>query len=81
MGCNWVMPGSTGEGFDSCDGDAAFPPGVYPVGSAGSGTTSTFAQRYTGTADGAPYTIGYTSTPEAAFSVSFLLAHSESWVR
>ena len=28
--------------FTSCDADAAYPPGVYPVGEAGSGTTCKF---------------------------------------
>ncbi|KAL7414694.1 hypothetical protein BDY24DRAFT_384229 [Mrakia frigida] len=73
MGCAWVMPSDqTPDVFTSCDADAAYPPGVYPVGEAGSGTTSTFAQRYTGVWSDASttgtYTIGYTVTPSAAFS-------------
>ncbi|CDZ97408.1 hypothetical protein [Phaffia rhodozyma] len=72
MGCEWVMPGDYDqEGFTSCDGDSAYPPGVYPVGSAGSGTTSTFAQRYTGTYSDSyttdTWTIGYTVTPQTPY--------------
>ena len=74
MGCQFVMPGDYTPGtFTSCDGDSAYPPGVYPVGGEGSGTTSTFAQRYTGTYIDATqtnvYTVGYTATPSSAYSV------------
>ncbi|TIB96283.1 hypothetical protein E3Q18_03207 [Wallemia mellicola] len=66
MGCDFVMPGSNDEGFDTCEGDVAYPPGVYPV----DGGFSTFAQRFTGTysIDGTPtvYTVGVTETPSAA---------------
>jgi len=71
MGCNWVMPGDyTDNSFTSCDADAAYPPGVYPLTN---GSTSTFAQRYTGTyTDGAGstglFTIGETVTPQTPYS-------------
>ncbi|EIW69956.1 hypothetical protein TREMEDRAFT_56758 [Tremella mesenterica DSM 1558] len=71
MGCNWVMPGAyLNNSFTECDADAAYPPGVYPLAN---GSTSTFAQRYTGTyTDGAGsvgmFTIGQTVTPQTAFS-------------
>ncbi|KAJ9092783.1 hypothetical protein QFC21_006658 [Naganishia friedmannii] len=71
MGCEWVMPGDyTQDTFTSCDGDAAFPPGLYPLAN---GSTSTFAQRYTGTyVDGASstqmFTVGQTVTPPAPYS-------------
>ncbi|TXT11275.1 hypothetical protein VHUM_02026 [Vanrija humicola] len=46
MGCQWVMPGDyTDNSFTECDGDAAYPPGVYPQDD---GSYSTFRQRYTG---------------------------------
>lgn len=70
MGCEWVMPGDYSEtGFTDCLGDAAYPPGVYPLSN---GSTSTFAQRYTGTYTSGTetdlWTIGYTSTPQTPFS-------------
>ena len=70
MGCNWVMPGDyTNNSFTDCEGDSAYPPGVYPQAD---GSTSTFAQRYTGTytAGGSvgTYTIGQTVTPQTAYS-------------
>lgn len=70
MGCAWVMPGDYTNGtFTDCEADSAYPPGVYPLAN---GTTSTFAQRYTGsyTNSGtlAYWTIGYTSTPQTAAS-------------
>lgn len=71
MGCDWVMPGDyTNNSFTSCDADAAYPPGVYPLPN---GSTSTFAQRYTGTyTDGAgsigTFTVGETVTPSSAYS-------------
>lgn len=71
MGCNWVMPGDyTDNSFTSCEADAAYPPGVYPLSN---GSTSTFAQRYTGTfTDGAGstglFTIGETVTPQTPYS-------------
>lgn len=44
MGCNWVMPGDYSDNkFDSCEGDPAYPPGLYPQGN---GQTSTFQQYY-----------------------------------
>lgn len=46
MGCQWVMPGDySRNSFTECDGDAAYPPGVYPQAD---GSYSTFRQRYTG---------------------------------
>lgn len=52
--------------FSSCDGAVAPPPGVYPLAN---GSTSTFAQRYTGsyTNSGtlAYWTVGQTVTPTA----------------
>ncbi|KAL7422328.1 hypothetical protein Q5752_002974 [Cryptotrichosporon argae] len=71
MGCQWVMPGDyTNNSFTECDADSAYPPGVYPLDN---GTTSTFAQRYTGTytitgTELGTYTIGYTVTPQQAYS-------------
>ncbi|KAJ9119043.1 hypothetical protein QFC22_003534 [Naganishia vaughanmartiniae] len=71
MGCEWVMPGDyTQDTFTSCDGDSAYPPGIYPLAN---GSTSTFAQRYTGTyIDGASstqlFTVGQTVTPPAPYS-------------
>ena len=44
MGCNWVMPGNyANNSFDTCEGDSAYPPGLYPEGN---GQTSTFQQYY-----------------------------------
>lgn len=44
MGCNWVMPGDYSDNkFDTCEGDSAYPPGLYPQGN---GQTSTFQQFY-----------------------------------
>ncbi|PWN37777.1 uncharacterized protein FA14DRAFT_159660 [Meira miltonrushii] len=44
MGCNWVMPGDYSDNsFDTCEGDSAYPPGLYPQGN---GQTSTFQQYY-----------------------------------
>ncbi|WWC98631.1 hypothetical protein V866_005524 [Kwoniella sp. B9012] len=71
MGCNWVMPGDyTDNSFTECDGDSAYPPGIYPQSN---GSTSTFQQRYTGTyTDGAGsvgmWTQGQTVTPSTAYS-------------
>ena len=46
MGCNFVMPGNYADNvFETCDGDSAYPPGLYPDGN---GQTSTFQQYYTG---------------------------------
>lgn len=72
MGCQFVMPGNYADNvFDECDGDSAYPPGIYPQAD---GSTSTFAQRYTGTyTDGAgvqqQWTIGQTVTPASAYSL------------
>ena len=74
MGCQFVMAigdfYQSNNSFTSCDGDAAAPPGLYPLGG---GSTSTFRQRYTGTytADGTvgQWTIGNTVTPSAPFSI------------
>ncbi|KAK0548402.1 hypothetical protein OC861_000547 [Tilletia horrida] len=73
MGCNWVMPGDyTDNVFDSCDGDAAYPPGNYPQPD---GSTSTFFQFYEGSYTGkdgqvTTYTNGASdqNTPQAAYS-------------
>lgn len=68
----YALTGSsyTDNSFTSCDADAAYPPGVYPLTN---GSTSTFAQRYTGTfTDGGGstglYTIGDTATPQTPYS-------------
>lgn len=71
MGCEWVMPGDYTEGtFTECDGDSAYPPGLYPLTN---GSTSTFAQRYTGTytAGGSvgTFTVGQTVTPQTPYSI------------
>ncbi|EST06764.2 hypothetical protein PSEUBRA_003746 [Kalmanozyma brasiliensis GHG001] len=72
MGCNFVMPGNYApDVFETCDGDSAYPPGLYPEAD---GRTSTFQQFYTGvyTAGGTVYS--YTNgaadqtTPTAAYS-------------
>ncbi|EPQ30967.1 uncharacterized protein PFL1_01156 [Pseudozyma flocculosa PF-1] len=72
MGCNWVMPGNYQDNmFETCDGDAAYPPGIYPQGD---GSTSTFQQFFTGqyVVDGK--TMAFTNgaadqvTPTAAYS-------------
>lgn len=60
----------TDNSFTECDADAAYPPGIYPQPN---GSTSTFAQRYTGTytADGGSigtFTVGYTVTPQTPYS-------------
>lgn len=70
VGCNFVMPGNYDNGtFTECDADSAYPPGIYPQPD---GSTSTFAQRYTGsyTNDGtlAYWTVGQTVTPSGAAS-------------
>ncbi|KAL7415452.1 hypothetical protein BDY24DRAFT_276849 [Mrakia frigida] len=66
LGCQWVMPGDyTDDSFTTCDADAAYPPGVYPQPD---GSTSTFHQRFTVTGT-APFTIGVTVTPSAAYSI------------
>ncbi|KAJ9110675.1 hypothetical protein QFC19_001504 [Naganishia cerealis] len=71
MGCEFVMPGDyTEDTFTSCDGDAAYPPGVYPQSD---GSTSTFSQLWIGTmtgTDGATSTTqwGNTVTPSAPYS-------------
>ncbi|KAJ9105953.1 hypothetical protein QFC19_003287 [Naganishia cerealis] len=72
MGCQWVMPGDYSQDtFTSCDGDSAYPPGIYPLAN---GSTSTFAQRYTGTYTNAAgstelWTVGETVTPSTPYSV------------
>lgn len=71
MGCQWVMPGDyTDNSFTECDGDSAYPPGVYPLGN---GQYSTFAQRYTGTytqgGSVGTFTVGQTVTPASAYSI------------
>jgi len=72
MGCEWVMPGNYNDNeFDDCLGDSAYPPGIYPLAN---GSTSTFAQRYTGTytnGDGSlgTFTVGQTVTPQTPYSI------------
>ncbi|PWN51855.1 hypothetical protein IE53DRAFT_385780 [Violaceomyces palustris] len=72
MGCNFVMPGNYADGvFDTCDGDSAYPPGLYPQAD---GSTSTFHQFFTGTyvvnGEVMTYTNGAADqiTPTAAYS-------------
>ncbi|SPO31479.1 uncharacterized protein UTRI_06609 [Ustilago trichophora] len=72
MGCNFVMPGNYADNvFETCDGDAAYPPGLYPNGN---GQTSTFHQFYTGIYVANGVTYSYTNgaadqtTPTAAYS-------------
>lgn len=60
----------TNGSFTSCEADAAYPPGLYPQSN---GSTSTFAQRYTGTYTGdggsiGTFTVGQTVTPQTPFS-------------
>jgi len=71
MGCRFVMAiedfYKTNGTFTSCEGEAAAPPGLYPLTD---GSTSTFRQRWTGTyTDDAKqthvYTVGQTVTPTA----------------
>lgn len=69
MGCNWVMPGNYADNsFDTCDGDAAYPPGLYPQGS---GRTSTFQQYFSTVAGDATYVNGSPDqqTPSFAYSL------------
>lgn len=72
MGCYFVMPGNYNFNgtFETCDADVAYPPGVYPTATV-SGTTlySTFAQRFTGVANGVTYTVGTTVTPSAPYFI------------
>ncbi|CAD6582064.1 MAG: hypothetical protein TREMPRED_003165 [Tremellales sp. Tagirdzhanova-0007] len=70
LGCEWVMPGDYTEGtFTECDGDASYPPGLYPLAN---GSTSTFAQRYTGTYTAGTsvgtFTVGQTVTPQTPYA-------------
>lgn len=53
MGCQFVMPGDySNNTFDSCLGEPAAPPGIYPTPTNRQGqdatVTTTFKQRYTG---------------------------------
>ncbi|KAK0538701.1 hypothetical protein OC842_001224 [Tilletia horrida] len=73
MGCQFVMPGNYADNvFESCDGDAAYPPGQYPQGN---GQTSQFKQFFVGSYVANGETITYTNgdenqmTPTAAFSI------------
>ncbi|KNZ79040.1 hypothetical protein J132_04740 [Termitomyces sp. J132] len=70
MGCGFVMPGNYNFNgtFETCDADVAYPPGWYPTATV-SGTTlfSTFAQFFTGVANGVGYTVGDTVTPSAPY--------------
>ncbi|SAM84366.1 uncharacterized protein UBRO_05606 [Ustilago bromivora] len=72
MGCNFIMPGNYGDNvFETCDGDSAYPPGLYPEGN---GETSTFVQFFTGVYSANGVTYSYTNgspdqvTPTAAYS-------------
>ncbi|KIY69340.1 hypothetical protein CYLTODRAFT_372950 [Cylindrobasidium torrendii FP15055 ss-10] len=72
MGCNFVMPGNYDFNgtFESCEGEVAYPPGVYITAIEGSSTGySTFAQFFTGTitegGSAVPYTVGTTVTPSS----------------
>lgn len=73
MGCGFVMAQVTINNgtFESCESDAAYPPGLYPQPD---GSTSTFQQYYSGV-----YTVGATAysyqnaqsnqvTPSSAYS-------------
>ena len=55
--------------FTECMADSAYPPGIYPLAN---DSTSTFAQRYTGTytAGGSvgTFTVGQTVTPQTPYS-------------
>ena len=59
----------TDDSFTDCLGDSAYPPGVYPLAN---GSTSTFAQRYTGTYTSGTvtdlWTVGQTVTPQTPYS-------------
>lgn len=62
MGCQFVMAidnfYQSNNSFSICEGEAAAPPGLYPLSN---GSTSTFRQRYTGEyVDGGGKTVGYT---------------------
>ncbi|SNX87926.1 uncharacterized protein MEPE_06637 [Melanopsichium pennsylvanicum] len=72
MGCNFVMPGNYADNvFETCDGDAAYPPGLYPQSD---GQTSTFKQFFTGEYVAGGTTYSYTNgaadqtTPTGAYS-------------
>ncbi|GAC77027.1 hypothetical protein PANT_24c00009 [Moesziomyces antarcticus T-34] len=72
MGCNFVMPGNYADNvFETCDGDAAYPPGLYPEAN---GQTSTFKQFFTGEYVAGGTTYSYTNgaadqvTPTGAYS-------------
>ncbi|CCF50448.1 hypothetical protein NDA11_005037 [Ustilago hordei] len=72
MGCNFIMPGNYDDNvFETCDGDSAYPPGLYPEGN---GQTSTFVQFFTGVYSANGVTYSYTNgspdqvTPTAAYS-------------
>jgi len=72
MGCEFVMPGNYNFNgtFETCEADVAYPPGWYPTATV-DGTTqfSTFAQYFTGVANGVSYTVGDTVTPSAPYTV------------
>ncbi|KAJ7102793.1 hypothetical protein C8R44DRAFT_887528 [Mycena epipterygia] len=77
MGCEFVMPGTYNAPgtFETCEADVAYPPGWYPTATV-DGTTkfSTFAQYFTGVANGAdgnptPYTVGDLVTPTAPYTI------------
>lgn len=75
MGCQWVMPQADPTyDFETCEADAAYPPGLYPKHN--DQTTSTFQQYFTGIYTGAGGSvIGYTNgaatqhTPAEAYSI------------
>lgn len=73
VGCSWIMPQQPSKNdFETCDADAAYPPGLYPQPD---GHTSTFQQYNTGEYTANGETKGYTngasteSTPTAAYSI------------
>ncbi|CCF48733.1 hypothetical protein NDA11_000530 [Ustilago hordei] len=72
MGCQFVMPGNYADNvFETCDGDSAYPPGLYPQPD---GQTSTFKQFFTGQYVAGGITHAYTNgaadqvTPPGAYS-------------
>ena len=72
VGCPWIMPGDyTNNKFDTCEADAAYPPGLYVTG----GSTSSFQQYDTGLYTANGKTLSYSNgkkgekTPSAAQSM------------
>jgi hypothetical protein len=70
-GTSLICLSYTENSFTECDGDSAYPPGLYPLTN---GSTSTFAQRYTGTytvgsTSTGTFTVGETATPSTPYSI------------